>query len=222
MESATSHGRQDSRAGTRGADDNPVAVLDQAVRSARNWLVATGILAIVGGLAAIVVPAVASVAITLFIGWVLVFAGGVMGAHAWQMRGRGHGGARILNALLTFALGVVLVIFPLGATITLTVLLAAWFAASGALLLAGGLRARRVPGAGMMIFNGGLSLVLGLLIAVDLPSSAGWAIGLLVGIHLVFWGVRALAAATWLHRVRPPGGAAPPQAAPPTPLAWTS
>jgi uncharacterized membrane protein HdeD (DUF308 family) len=199
-----------------------VAVLDQAVRSARNWLVGTGTLAILGGLAAIVVPAVASVAITIFVGWVLVFAGAVMGAHAWQMRGRGHGGARILNALLTFLLGLVLVIFPLGATITLTVLLAAWFAASGALLLAGGLRVRGTPGAGMMIFNGVLSLLLGLLIAVDLPSSAGWAIGLLVGIHLVFWGVRALAAAMWLNRVRPPAGEAPVQPAPPTPLAWTS
>jgi uncharacterized membrane protein HdeD (DUF308 family) len=208
MESATSGGQAMGQ-GARSVDDNPARVLDRAVRSARNWLVATGILAIVGGLAAIVVPAVASVAITIFIGWVLVFAGAVMVAHAWQMRGRGHGGMRILNALLTFVLGLVLVIFPLGATITLTVLLAAWFAASGALLLAGGLRVRGAPGAGMMIFNGVLSLVLGLLIAIDLPSSAGWAIGLLVGIHLVFWGVRALAAAMWLHRVGPP-------------VAWTS
>jgi uncharacterized membrane protein HdeD (DUF308 family) len=129
---------------------------------------------------------------------------------------------RTLNALLTFVLGLVLVIFPLGATITLTVLLAAWFASSGALLLAGGLRARGTPGAGMMIFNGVLSLALGLLIAIDLPSSAGWAIGLLVGIHLVFWGVRALAAAVWLNRVKPPAAGAPAEAGPPAPLAWTS
>lgn len=221
MESATSGGRAMGR-GARSVGDNPLAVLDRAVRSARNWLVATGILAIVGGLAAIVVPAVASVATTIFIGWVLVFAGAVMGAHAWQMRGRGHGGMRTLNALLTFVLGLVLVIFPLGATITLTVLLAAWFATSGALLLAAGLRVRGTPGAGMMIFNGVLSLALGLLIAIDLPSSAGWAIGLLVGIHLVFWGVRALAAAMWLNRVKPPAAGAPAEAAPPTPLAWTS
>jgi uncharacterized membrane protein HdeD (DUF308 family) len=222
MESAASGGRHTFGGGTRGVEDNPVAVLDRTVRSVRNWLLATGILAILGGLAAIVVPAVASVATTIFIGWVLVFAGAVMGAHAWQMRGRGHGGMRVLNALLTFVLGLVLVIFPLGATITLTVLLAAWFATSGALLLAVGLRVRGTPGAGMMIFNGVLSLALGFLIAVDLPSSAGWAIGLLVGIHLVFWGVRALAAAMWLNRVKPPAAGAPAEAAPPTPLAWTS
>jgi uncharacterized membrane protein HdeD (DUF308 family) len=40
--------------------------------------------------------------------------------------------------------------------------------------------------------------VLGILIAVELPSSAGWAIGLLVGINLIFWGVRALVGARLL------------------------
>jgi uncharacterized membrane protein HdeD (DUF308 family) len=47
----------------------------------------------------------------------------------------------------------------------------------------------------MTAFGGAISVILGVLIAVNLPSSAGWAIGLLVGINLIFWGVRALVAA---------------------------
>jgi uncharacterized membrane protein HdeD (DUF308 family) len=51
------------------------------------------------------------------------------------------------------------------------------------------------PGAGITGFGGALSVVLGILIAASLPSSASWAIGLLVGINLIFWGVRALTGA---------------------------
>jgi uncharacterized membrane protein HdeD (DUF308 family) len=72
--------------------------------------------------------------------------------------------------------------------------------ATGALLLAGAWQLRGIGGASLMALNGTLSLVLGLLIAVDLPSSADWAIGLLVGINLLFWGIRALVAAAALQR----------------------
>ena len=78
---------------------------------------------------------------------------------------------------------------------TLTLLLAAWFFASGAVLLMSASRRRGLPGAGLTALNAALSLLLGILIVADLPSSAGWAIGLLVGINLVFWGMRTLIAA---------------------------
>jgi uncharacterized membrane protein HdeD (DUF308 family) len=57
------------------------------------------------------------------------------------------------------------------------------------------------PGAGWMTVNGLLSLALGVLIAANLPSSAGWAIGLLVGIYMIWWGIDALIAASLLKRV---------------------
>jgi uncharacterized membrane protein HdeD (DUF308 family) len=87
------------------------------------------------------------------------------------------------------------VLFPRSGTLTLTLLLAAWFFASGAVMLLSAWRRRGRPGVGFTGFNGALSLLLGILIVADLPSSAGWAIGLLVGINLLFWGVRTLIAA---------------------------
>jgi uncharacterized membrane protein HdeD (DUF308 family) len=51
-----------------------------------------------------------------------------------------------------------------------------------------------------MLLGGVLSIVLGLLIAVELPSSAAWAIGLPVGVNLIFWNIRASAAAQILVR----------------------
>jgi uncharacterized membrane protein HdeD (DUF308 family) len=52
-----------------------------------------------------------------------------------------------------------------------------------------------------MLFGGVLAIVLAVLIALDLPSSAEWAIGLIVGVNLIFWGTRALVAASLLKRV---------------------
>ena len=60
-------------------------------------------------------------------------------------------------------------------------------------------RLRGTPEAWTTWCGGVLSVILGFLIAASLPSSAGWAIGLLVGINLIFWGVRALISARLLH-----------------------
>jgi len=108
--------------------------------------------------------------------------------------------SRVANALLTLLVGLYLVIFPLEGTISLTLLLVIWFAGTGALELYGAYQLRGVPGAGWLLFNGVVSIVLAVLIAASLPSSAAWAIGLLVGINLVFWGMRALVTATILKR----------------------
>jgi uncharacterized membrane protein HdeD (DUF308 family) len=174
----------------------------------------TGVLMLLGGAAAILVPAAASVTIAIFIGWLLVYAGIVQLVHAFRHREAGRARAwTVVHGLITLAAGVYIVVAPLSGTITLTVVLAVWFMVSGALQLGLWWAERGQPGAGLIAFNGVLSTILGILIAVSLPSSAAWAIGLLVGIDLVFWGTRVLMAASVLKpatepRQHPPGRAA--------------
>jgi uncharacterized membrane protein HdeD (DUF308 family) len=180
-----------------------VALPPEEVKKVRRWLMIAGILAILGGAAAIAIPALASVAITLFIGWFLVAAGIVMTMHAFQMRSRAHFPLRLLTGVLTVLIGLLLVIFPASGTLTLTFLLSTWFIATGLLYLMTWWQTRGVPGAGLTGFNGALSLILGILIALDLPSSADWAIGLLFGVNLMFWGVRALFTWSALRRALP-------------------
>jgi uncharacterized membrane protein HdeD (DUF308 family) len=171
------------------------------LRRVRRWLPISGVLGLIGGIAAIAVPAIASVTIAIFIGWLLVFAAVTMGLRAYALRAdRGEFALRAVEALLTLAAGLCILLFPLTGVLTLTFFLTAWFLASGVLLLYGAWRMRGAFGAGWLAFNGGISVLLGVLIAVELPSSAGWAIGLLVGVNLVFWGVRALLAARMLKR----------------------
>jgi uncharacterized membrane protein HdeD (DUF308 family) len=172
----------------------------EKLRSARRWLIATGILSIVTGIVALAVPAAASVTTSIFIGWVLVFGGVVMVANSISNRSAGRSSVGIVSGLLTLIVGLYIVIFPLSGTVTLTFVLAVWFFALGTMEVMAALRARGRPGVAIFAFSGLLSLILGALIVAELPSSAGWAIGLLVGINLLLWGIRALMFASLLKQ----------------------
>jgi uncharacterized membrane protein HdeD (DUF308 family) len=174
-----------------------------ALRKARMWLVVTGAISLITGALAIIVPIVATITTAIFIGWLLIIVGTVMGVQAVSQRAAGRFAWRMFDALLTFVVGVLLVVLPLSGAIGLTLLLAAWFVATGALMAAAAWQSRGQPGNGLVAINAVASLLLGVLITIDFPSSAAWAIGLLVGIHLVFWGVRALFAAWLLKRAVP-------------------
>jgi uncharacterized membrane protein HdeD (DUF308 family) len=146
------------------------------------------VLAIVVGVVAILVPAVFAVGTAIFIGIILLFAGAWMLFDAWSVQGAGRVLVRVLWALLTEAAGLYLILAPLEGTVTLTFVLVVYFIAIGCVRIAEAIVIRGLPGAGMVGVNGVLSLLIGLLILIDFPSSADWAIGLLVGIDLLFAG----------------------------------
>jgi len=175
------------------------------LKRARRWLIAVGVVATITGVVAIVVPIAASVTMTLFVGWLLMF-WGVMGA-VQAIRGPAPRSAkawRMVDAVLALLVGFYLVVLPLSGTITLTFLLAVWFFGTGVLSLWSAWRNRHAGGVALTVVNGVLSLVLGLLIAVSLPSSAAWAIGLLVGFYMLWWGTGALVAAFATRRMTSP------------------
>jgi uncharacterized membrane protein HdeD (DUF308 family) len=159
------------------------------------WLMAAGILAVTGGLVAIVVPAVATVTTAIFIGWMLVFAGCFLLVDAFSLRTAGRVIVRLLWSLVTVLAGIYLLLAPLKGTITLTFVLVVYFLVVGGARIVTGLRERSVPGSGLVVLNGVLSLLIGGLILADFPSSADWAIGLLVGVDFVFFGFGAISAA---------------------------
>jgi uncharacterized membrane protein HdeD (DUF308 family) len=159
--------------------------------------VLSGVLAMVAGGVAILVPAVASVGTALFIGWVLLLASIAIGIDGFSADGMGPKLLRILVAVVTFAAGLYLLVSPLEGTFTLTVMLVIWFVGVGIARIATGIAEIGTAGAGYTIAAGAVSLLLGLLIARELPSAADWAIGLLVGIDFLVYGMLCLAQA-WL------------------------
>jgi uncharacterized membrane protein HdeD (DUF308 family) len=168
----------------------------------RRWLMVAGALSLIGGAVAIILPNIASVATAIFVGWLLVFAAVLDVVDAFANRADARRTAlRMLLGLLTFAAGLYLLLSPLDGTFTLTVMLVIWFVAIGIARIVIGIEERGTPGAGLLILSGTLSLVLGLMIALGLPESATWAIGLIVGIDMVFSGVQLIALA---HALRTP------------------
>jgi uncharacterized membrane protein HdeD (DUF308 family) len=168
---------------------------EEPLRRARKALIVAGVLALITGFVAILVPAIASVTIAVFIGWIMVAAGVWIGIQAVSNRAALRG----LEALLTLIAGLYIVIFPLNGTVTLTFVLSVWLFATGVLSILVATRLGRTPNGWAAGIGGVLNIVVGFLIAASLPSSAAWAIGLLVGIDLIFGGVRALIAARLLR-----------------------
>lgn len=164
---------------------------------AKSWklLLTAGIISAILGAIAIIIPPLASVTITLLVG-ILLLIGAV--AYVAEAISRGTTGHRIWSfivAIIYVIAGVWLIVNPAEGTITLTWVLAIFFLVIGIFRILAGIQARgKVPNAGWTIVNGILAVIIALLVIANLPSSAAWAIGLLVGIQLLFDGIMMIAA----------------------------
>jgi uncharacterized membrane protein HdeD (DUF308 family) len=166
--------------------------MDPEVREGlrRGWraLMAVGAIAILIGCVAILVPAVASVGTAIFIGWILLIAGGFLIAAAFTARSIGTVLLRLAWALLTVLVGLWLIVEPRHGTLTLTLVLGIYFLFMGLTRIAVAFAARGQQGAGLVGLSGFAGLLIGILVLAEFPSSADWAIGLLVGVDLIFAG----------------------------------
>ena len=146
-----------------------------------------GIVFIILGVLAIIEPAVAGLAVTIFVGWLLLFGGA---AHLIEAFGGGVG--RVLWQLLLAAVyivgGLYLLTHPLLGLGTLTLWLAIIFVIEAVLEVIGFFATRGAGGSGWRLVNAVITLFLGVLIWVHWPSSSIWAIGTLVGVNLMMTG----------------------------------
>jgi uncharacterized membrane protein HdeD (DUF308 family) len=163
-----------------------------------------GIVMMVLGLLAIAEPEIASIAITIFIGWLFLIGGIFRTISLLQHRDVPGFGWALATALLAVALGIVLLIRPITGVLSLTIALIAFFVLEGisAILLAIEHR-RHLPSWGWILFSGIIDLVLAFLIWDGWPSSADWAIGLLVGINMVFVGLSLIMTAMAARTMAP-------------------
>jgi uncharacterized membrane protein HdeD (DUF308 family) len=149
-----------------------------------------GILLVILGLAAIIVPPLASLAVTLVLGWMFLIsgiAGLVLTFWARQMPGFWWA---IVSALISIAAGVTLIGWPLQGTVSLTLVLGVFFVMEGVASIMYALEHRKELSGrwGWMLTAGIFDLIVAAMIITGLPGSATWAIGLLVGINLMFGG----------------------------------
>ena len=153
-------------------------------------VLAQGIVMMVLGFLAVAEPNVATIAVGIFVGW-LFFIGGIFRAlSVWQSRGMPGFAWSLLTALLAIVLGLILIFRPLAGVLTLTMVLIAFFILEGVTAIALAVQHREhLKSWGWVLFSGIVDLLLAFLIWDGWPSSADWAIGLLVGINMLFFGL---------------------------------
>jgi len=162
-------------------------------KEAINWSIFLSVLLIVAGLLAIAVPPAAGIAVTILVGWLLVFGGGAHLAFGWHTRTAGGFLWELFLAALYIAAGGYLLFHVRAGLASLTLALAIYLFVKGILEFALAFVLRLLPGSGWLVFDGILTLILAVLIWRSWPSSTEWVIGTLVGVSMLFSGVTRLA-----------------------------
>jgi uncharacterized membrane protein HdeD (DUF308 family) len=163
------------------AQNNAVDVVRQASTLSIVW----GVLLIVLGMAAVGSPFLAAVAVNVAIAWLIVLAGAIHLILAFRAHGAGSMIWKLLVGVAYVCFGVYLILHPVLAVASLTLVLASLFLIEGVLNIILFAKMRSM----WLLIDGIITILLGLMIYMQWPSSSGWAIGTLVGISMIFSGV---------------------------------
>jgi len=167
------------------AQNTPVEMVRNASRVSILW----GVLLIVFGVMAVGSPFLAAVAVSVVVGWLIVLAGIVHVMLAFRAHGAGSMIWKLLVGVAYLCFGGYLIVHPVLGVATLTLVLASLFLLEGILNIVLYVKMRSIHGSSWMLMDGIITLLLGLMIYMQWPSSSGWAIGTLVGISMIFSGV---------------------------------
>ncbi len=173
-----------------------------AVRDHWKSFLIEGIVLVVLGLAAIIVPPLASLAITIFLGWMFLVSGVIQFILTFSARGLPGFGWSLISAILAVAAGIVLLLWPVQGTLSLTIVVGVYFVMEGVATIMYALDHRKQLSErwGWLVAAGVVDLIVAAMIVTGLPGSATWAIGLLVGINLVFGGTSLISMALAARR----------------------
>jgi uncharacterized membrane protein HdeD (DUF308 family) len=155
-----------------------------------------GIILVILGIAAIAVPLIATIAVTILIGWLFLISG-VVGliTTLWMRHAPGFWWS-LLSAVIGIGAGIVLLAWPISGSISLTLVLIAFFVVEGIASIMYALEHRGPSDRWIwMLVSGIVDLILAAIILFGLPGTALWALGLLVGINLLFGGSALIAMA---------------------------
>lgn len=171
-----------------GSREAVLAVVGNRFRLATGWCIGVGIAFILLGLAAIAVPQAATLALEMFLGIMIGVAGVLQLVFAFGARSTGQTVWHILGAILSLLVAGVFLFNPFGGAVALTLVLGVFFLLAGLNKLALALANRGHPAWTWIAFNGGVTMVLGMLILMQWPGDSLWVIGILVGVDFLLGG----------------------------------
>lgn len=154
------------------------------VKAVRN----TGIIMLVIGALALILPMAAALAIELILGWLILFAGITQMLHAFRSKGSNRFWWETGVGLLYVVVALMLLFNPIQGLITLTLLLTILFIAEGLFKIILALQLRPESTWLWLLVSGVLSCALGFIILSNISGNARWVLGMMVGINFVFAG----------------------------------
>jgi uncharacterized membrane protein HdeD (DUF308 family) len=170
--------------------DNLRSEVSAAVKAHWKAFLFEGILLAILGLAAMILPPYAGLAVTIFLGWMFLISGiGGLIVTFWARQMPGFWWS-LLSAALAVLAGLILLARPVQGVLTLTIVVGAYFLAEGVATIMYALEHRRELSErwSWLLVAGVMDILIAFIIIAGLPGSAEWAIGLLVGINLLFGG----------------------------------
>ena len=157
------------------------------LRSNWKWLLALGLAQIVLGIVALFMMPVATLAAVLVLGWLMVISGVAEAVHAFQVRGWSGFLLHVIGGLLGICVGLLIVTHPIAGALVWTLLFAALFTVFGVARIVGA-ATLKFPNWGWAVFDGAVTLGLGILLWAGWPFSGLWFLGLSLGVSLTLRG----------------------------------
>jgi len=172
---------------TRVPFSNPLLPDIQELSKNWKWLLGLGMASIIIGIFALGASVLMTLASVILFGWILLLMGGIEIGNSFHQKHWGGFFIHLVNGILSIVVGFLIVANPGASALVLTLLLAMFFLVGGIFRILTALL-MRYPSWGWRLLNGVVTLVLGILIWNQWPSSGLWVIGLFVGIDLIFTG----------------------------------
>ena len=163
------------------------------------WYLIQGVLLIAAGMLAIIYPVLSSAAVVVLLGWLLIISGIVQGLSLIGARHVPHFWMQLISVILAVLIGCLFLRDPAQGLVTIALLLIVFFMIEGISKVVFALTIRPFPNWGWVLASGLVGIVLALILWANLPVTALWLIGVLLGINLISVGA-AIAYLAWQVR----------------------
>lgn len=157
----------------------------EAVKRHSLWYLVQGALLVVAGVLAIISPVIASMAVVVMLGWILIVSGIVQAISLIGARQVPHFWLQLISVILAALIGFLFLRDPAQGLQTITLLLIVFFMMEGISKVVFALTIRPFPNWGWVLASGLVGILLSILLWSNLPVTALWLVGLLLGIELI-------------------------------------
>ncbi len=171
----------------------------QTVKRYSLWYLIEGVLLIAAGILAIIYPVISSAAVVILLGWLLIISGVLQGLSLIGARHVPHFWLQLISVILAMLVGFLFLRDPAQGMVTLALLLIVFFMMEGISKVVFALTIRPFPSWGWVLASGLVGILLALILWANLPVTAVWLIGFLLGVNLISVGA-AIAYLAWQVR----------------------